>query len=463
MESAGTLESNGTVVYWPQVNIFVDNVTVVGTNKLSTGFVVDPSWLTNQNDSFKIGLTKSAGFKLVRVFSNLVEPCSTWNESTRTGVFDWATVDSVLNKTFQSNAEPLITIGFYDWSTGKMAVPQGMTTNSSTGLPGPESFAAYSTEWVKHFKAVNLPVRYYELVNEPHHYFGWNGANLTRLSYYVDLWNITAESMRSVNPNILISQDTVMQKTVMSYWLQHGDNVDFLDFHKYDSDYIGECNDSQLFNRAENWFFETSSTFLGVYDAQNIWYNARGKLIPIILSEFNLDSACVNGTDPRIQQMAGAVYTALVLKTAVQKGLSYAVYLTFSSSASWESKARSSGGLGFGMINSDNNHPWYPYYVQEILANNLAMGDSILNVTSSSNDISVMGWKHSEKLNILVISKVDDSRTLRVVGPIGEMNFTKIDNAISWQNPSSQLGFTMASKALVTTGYTIMLIQADWE
>ena len=354
----------------------------------------------------------------------------------------------------------MITIGFYDWNLGKMTCPQGMATNESTCLPYPGSFAAYSTEWVKHFKTVNLPVRYYDLVNEPHHYFGWNGANLTRLSFYADLWNIAAESMRSENSNILISQDAIMQKAVMSYWLQHGYRVDFLDFHKYDSDFIGECTDSELFNRAETWFYETSATFLGVHDAQKMWYSSQGKLIPVILSEFNIVSAYVNGTDPRIQQMTGAVYTALVLKTAIQKGLSYAIYLAFSSSASWATRTKSSGGLGFGMINSDNNLPWYPYYAQKILSVNLAVGDAIVNVTSSSSDISVIGWQHNSRLNILVISKVNQPRTLHVTGLGGAVNLTKIDNTIPWQNASLQSASISVFPSLTTNGYTVMLLQS---
>ena len=440
------------------IDVTIDRGTMVGSNNLSVGFMLSQSFIDSYDQR---QLATNANSKLVRLFSVSYEPCTFWNESTHTGVFNWAKLDSVLTKIFQVGAEPLITIGFYSWTTKTALMPPGMATNPNTGLPYSDSFAPYAAEWVKHFKSANLPVKYYEIINEPHQYFGWNGQYLTRLSYYVQLWNSAARSMRSQNTKILISQDTITQKNVLSYWLQYGDNVDYLDFHKYDSDHLGECNDSEILRRADIWFLQDSSTFWGPTSAQKIWLNSRGKSLPVLNTEMNMVSAYATGTDPRIQTMVGAVWTALVLRTEVLKGVSFNVYSSFSSSASLSLQTTSSGGLGFGMINSDNNQPWYPYYVQKWLGNTLAVGDILFNIKSSSSSISGFGWNHNQKQYFMIISRINQSSTLRFHGLAGNLSFSKIDSTISYLAPKAQTGVVDSTQPFAVNGYTVALFQTE--
>jgi len=215
-----------------------------------------------------------------------------------------------------------------------------------------------------------------------------------------------------------------------------------------------------LFDLAERNRFETTTSFYGVDHVQQEWFNSRGAWLPLINSESNLNVAADDGTDPRIQQMSGAVWTALVLRGGIMKGLSYNVYFEFSSSKSWELNNRQSGGLGFGMTNTDDNQPWYPYYVHQMIGTNLHVGDPIVEATSSSSEVRVLAWINQENLIILVICKTDESRVLNINGVEETLNFFKIDNTISYETPSIQEGTIEPPNTLIMEGYTVLLLRA---
>jgi hypothetical protein len=336
-----------------------------------------------------------------------------------------------------------------------------MATNPRTDLPYPESWAAYCAEWVRHFKSVGLPVKYYEITTEPFKYFGWT-ADLTKLGYYVELWNAAAKAMRAIDSKIMLSHDSITAKRVLDYWVEYGEDIDFLDFHKYDSYSLssrsqGYNSDSELLSRAEtSRFVTTAGGTYGVEEAQQIWLKNRGKLLPVINSECNLNSYWRSSTDPRIQKMIGAVWTALMLRTSILEGVQYSTYFHFGSNPSYTST-----GYGFGMINLENYRPWYPYYVYKWIGSNLDVGDPILHCTSSSGDIRPITWINSNKLNLLITCKVDQDRSLSLQGLQGQIKYYKIDDTFSYTNPQIQTGTVSPSTTIYLKGYTVMLLQAD--
>jgi hypothetical protein len=337
-------------------------------------------------------------------------------------------------------------------------IPPGMAVNPDTNLPYPQSFAAYASEWVNHFKVKGYPVRFYEIWNEPWTYFGWEPVQFTKLANYMQLFNATATSMREQNPNVSISFDFIARKAVLDYWLANGGaDVDYLDLHKYDSWSVGQYTDAEMLGRAESEYFGTWPLGYSVVEARQVWLNARGKLLPVISSESNFNGAWEGGTDPRIQQMVGAVWTSLVLRMGILNGLSYYTYYSLSSSASW-GKTTSTGGAGFGMINYDSNQPWYPYYVQYMLGRSLAPGDPLVGIASSSEDIRALAWIHNGELKILLTCKVDEPRTVYLQGVTGQASSTKIDNTIPWTTPSVQNAAVDASAPLMMSGYTVVLL-----
>ena len=460
-EDSYGISASGTIIYWPRVDITINVDKIIGVNNLSLGFQLDFEWKRWRNSTVLRQLASEAGFKLIRIFDwrsqndASPDPCLYWNETTKTGVFDWTDVDLLVTRVFEVGAEPLITLGGYDMQPKYL--PNGMATNPVTGLPYPESWAAYCQAWVKHFKEIELPVRFYEIVNEPWEYFGW--VNYTRLGFFMELFNAAADAMRSENPNILIGLNGANRKYVLDYWLAHGGvDLDFISFHKYDAGTIGQYDDEVMFSRAETYQIVTSSSYYGVQDVRKVYFNARGKRVLVINSESNFNSAWETGTDPKIQQMVGAVWLALVLRAEVLEGVDGTVYYTFSSSASWERANKQSGGVGFGMVNEDDNKPWYPYYVQKMIGNNMDVGDLIVESNSSSNDIRVLSWLNGGKLKILLICKADRPYMIYFNGISGKLNIMKIDNTISWENPSFQFDEIDPTKPITINGYTVALL-----
>lgn len=457
------ITSLGMVSYPSEIFIAVDSSKVIAVNNLSLGLMLDNEWKDWSDNSVHRELARNASFKLVRVFdwkSSSLQPVTYWNESTKTGTFNWTYVDLLVQRIFEIGAEPLFCFGSY--STDGPHIPSGMAVNPRTDLPYPESFAAYTSEWVKHFKAIGLPVRFYEVWNEPWTYFGWNPVNLTKLVNYMELFNAVATSMRQENPSLMISFDFICRKPVLDYWLANeGADVDFISFHKYDAWIVGQFSDAEMFARTESEYFGTWPLGYSVTEARQVWFNARGKLLPIINSESNFNSAWETGTDPKIQQMTGAIWLALTLRMAMLNGLSYNIYYSFSSSLSWGRKSTETGGAGFGMVNSDNNQPWYPYYVHHLLGKNLGVGDRLVNITSSSDDVRTIAWVHNETLNIFLICKVDQARRLHLRGVQSELIFFKVDNTILWETPNIQKGIINSTEPLGINGYTVLLLQTQ--
>jgi len=455
-----------------QFQININPNSIIGKNNFSIGFMTDWSWPGFISDNARRQLVKDANFKLVRVFdfrttSPKIMPCYSWDSiKNNCTSWDWTQVDLFTQKVFEIGAEPIFTLG---WARDNIQnyMPSGMPINSTTGLPNLGSYAVYASEWVKHFKQKGWPVKYYEIMNEPFAYFGWNPSpsNNLKLTYFVDLWNVVARAMRQQNPNILLSQDALTQINVLDYWLQHGDNVDYLDFHKYDcgtwnKSESGYYSDEKLFGLAETSRFESTSSTYGVKESQQKWLTSRGKLLPVINSESNLNSAWEGGTDPRIQQMIGAVWKALELRKGILKGVSYSVYYEFSSNAN-DGQSRPAKGYGFGMINSVNNTPWYPYYVQKWIGKNLYVGDNLVQSTSSSNNIRTLTWINNGKLNIFLIHNSTKSETVSLQGVTGTFNYLNIDDpsGTSYLNPVEQTGTVNAGNSITLNGYTVMLLQ----
>jgi hypothetical protein len=458
-QSPSNISSTGSIIYWSRVDVSVDVNTTIDTNNLSLGFHLSNDWNFWLQRSVLRSFAQNASFKLIRLFDYAVKPCGLWNETAGTGTFDWTSVDTLVQSFFNTGAEPIFVLGC-PASPIASYIPSGMAVNPSTTLPYPDTWAAYCREWVKHFKTTGKPVRYYEVMNEPASYFGWN--DYAKMANFMAVWNAAALSVRTENPQVLLGFEGTNRRPVLDYWLANGGaNLDYICIHKYDGGVIGYRTDADMLNRAETWLIETDASYYGVLDAQQTYYKARGKLIPMVNSESNYDSAFATGSDPEIQQMVGATWLALVLRTEIIKGMTYSVYYSFTSGASWDLAHTSSGGVGFGMINTDNNQPWYPYYVQNMIGSNLAVGDSIMGTTSSLSDVRSLAWVHGTKLNLLLICKVPESRVVQLYGLSGLMNYSKIDNTISWQTPRVQTGSVDPTKPISMNGYTVILLQGS--
>jgi len=449
LQSSKAISSTGCIGWLVSLN----STNVVGFNALSLGFQCPYGALGH---SELRQLAKDAKFKIVRFFDSSnspsissVMPCIYFNETTRTGTYNWTTVDDVVEKILIIGAEPLVCLGVFPTGGGPPKVPLGMTINSTTNLPNPESYATYAAEWVKHFKAKGWNVRFYEILNEPAVYFGSLPVDYTKLQYYALLFDACRNAMKKENSSIIVSFDCIHKKNILDPWLTYGGpDVDSLNFHKYDDWKLPpQYTDEEMFAAAERL-----QAWYSIVEAEQVWYRNRGEHLPMICSESNFNGASPNGTtDLRIQQMVGAVWLALLLRTEILFGVSYHVYFELNSGYYADS-------YGFGMINNDFK-PWYPYFVQKWLGNNLAVGDSIINSSSSSVDVRPLAWIHQGTLNVLLINKVNQTRAVYLRGITVQMNLSKIDNTIPWTVASVQTDVVDSSQPLIMYGYTVALLQ----
>jgi hypothetical protein len=116
-----------------------------------------------------------------------------------------------------------------------------------------------------------------------------------------------------------------------------------------------------------------------------------------------------------------------------------------------------SGSENFGMVNVDTANPYYPYYVYRMVGPNSGKGDSIIQSSSSSSDISTIAWLHGGKLKVLLINKVTGQRDVALSGVEGEITFQKIDNTAS----GLQTGTVSANKVISMNGYSVVLLQTE--
>lgn len=442
------------------IEITVNPSQTITLNNFSVGFQLDGPDIRIWRDRTALRqLAQEAGFKLVRFFEHRIgKPCTAWYESSKTGRWDWSNIDLLINRIFEIGAEPLIVLGFIGYDSRRLtSVPTGMSYNVTTNLPYPDQWAAYCAEWVNHFQQVGLPVRYYEMINEAYHYFGWP-ATQPKLGYFMNIYNAAARAMRLANSDVRIGNDACVLKSVLNYFISNGENLDFLSYHAYGASTLS-ATDAQIFDAAETRYVVETSGVYGAEKTKQLYKAARGIDLPILHSENNLNYYFTQGTDSRIQKMQGAVYNALTFRVSMLKNFYHTSYFHFASSASQQTG--SSGGLGFGMVNSDNNQPWYPYFVNKMIGSNLDKGDMIVEAKSNSSDVRAVAWIHDGKLRVMLICKVDQPRVVYLRGLTGQLSYEKIDNTIPWTSPALQTGTVDASNALTINGYTVMLLQGD--
>ncbi len=438
------------------VNVTVNPSVTLLTNKLQLGFQMESKDIAAFTSSLAIqNLAKNANFKLVRFFDQRVRlACTNWDETTKTGTWNWAAIDNLVDKIFSTGAQPLIVVGFYSWSYHRFTdLPKGMTTNyQNTKLPNPSQYAAYVTDLVEHFKARGTPVIYWELFNEPQHFFNDGGT----CNSFKNFMNPVLSAMKAADPNIKVGCDNSMitwsqggSGGAFNAWFANNINqIDYLSWHRYLTG-SKSTTDSSLFDYAINDQGGTYGANNFINPARQVYYNIKGTWLDCMQTEANIDYSYSTGTDPRIQQMSGAVGTALALRTEILNGnVLYNIYMQLASGSSDSSK--------FGMINLDNNQPWYPYYAQYMISGigGLSVGDSVVQSSSSSSNVIPLVWKDGSSTNILLINRSTSSVNVALSGVSGPVSWWKIDNSLkTLQSGSSSVpSFTL-------NGYTVMLLR----
>ena len=447
----------------PTMDVGVDSSDAIGVNRLQVGFQASLQAGNLVSRSDIVDIYSGMKPKLVRIFDwrpevEELDPCVYWYESSTSGSFNWRNVDRVVDTIFEMGAEPLICLGtsgssYPPSSYDQRYLPKGMTLKSNL-LPDYEQFAAYCRAWVRHFEETGRPIRYYEVWNEAWGYFDWGGEDSYRFSSWMNLWTACEREMHAESPGILIGNDHTTMKNVLETFIERDANLGFISYHKYD---VGNTytSDSTVFNRAESDFLEETPTCYGAEGAQQRWYQATRRLIPVINSESNMNYQWQPSVDPRLHQMSGAVWNALCLRKEILEGVNYHIYFD-----EYSYRYRDGSINGFGMV-SWNSEPrkWYPYYLYQWMGNNLAVDDTIIRTTSSSSNTRALGWINSQTINILIIHKTRETETMQLTGATGQFRYCKIDETIPYTSPNVQEGMLTADEDITLNGYTVMLLQ----
>jgi archaellum component FlaF (FlaF/FlaG flagellin family) len=428
---------------------------VLLNNKLSLGFQLDGRDIKQFVDSSTLrNLAEEANFKVVRFFhhryahyqqGSVYYPVTNWNNAQMDGTFNWAETDDLINKIIGIGAKPHVVLMYK--GTGSASVPSGMQMwSTDIVLPDPYQYAAYCAKWVERYGTTIE----YEIANEMMQHYYWNSPTL--INRYYTWWHTIADAMRNENPNIKIGDESATED-MLDKFVYEGETLDFVSFHKYDSSSSYSATDSQLFSRAENDYFNPVYGSNAVYSVSEI-RNVMGD------SNFQVecDEANINWdfdpSDSRIQTMTAAVWAGLSIRYQALHGLNYWLW--------WDLAGRASSQTKFGMINLDNYKPWYPYYVMKWFESNSAVGDSIVDITVSSNsDIRTLSWIHGSTLNIMLIHKSTTSRSINLGGVTGQFNYQKIDDpsGTTYNNPVIQTGTVNGGGSISLNGYTVMLLQ----
>jgi hypothetical protein len=384
-------------------------------------------------------------------------PCINWNSNTHTGTFVWKKMDLLIDTIIELGAEPLLCL-MYPYS--KIPFPRnpaGMANDPNTQLPYPDDWAEYCAVWVRRY---GNQVKYWEVMNEPDLYWGWD-EDWERVSRLMPLYEAAYHSMKEANPNILISHADVQDTDMFDYHLDRSIPFDFLDFHFYGTggptSYGVESG--RVFSTAD-----TGYTALNKNDIVGLDFCRErvGDLIQIC-GEANFNSAWKNGSDIRNQKMDSAVFDALQIIEGIKAGSDFRIHFHLSSSPIYDPNNPSyDWSYGFGMINQQDEKPYYPWYVYRMVGQNLFVGDPIFEMNSSNSIIDSIAWKHDRTLNILLVHKGTSNRIIAINGASGEFNYTKIDNTYDFTEAKEQYGTIDLSKENVSlSGYTVMLLQSE--
>jgi hypothetical protein len=283
---------------------------------------------------------------------------------------------------------------------------------------------------------------------------------------FATVYNATVTAMKQVNPAVSASFDFSWEVGVMSWWLANytGVPLDRIDFHNYATSTAGYYTDSELFQMAQTLtnsegstgFWGTSTSGNNPIYAQNMYYASKGVTLPLFDTESNLDAQWSPNTDPIIVQMDGAVFAALLLKTEILDNVDAHIYYDWQANLNYQ-QSLSPPSYGFGLIDSNNHQPWYPYYVYQMIGNNLQVGDSIVSSTNSGSVFS-FAWIDKGNLNILLINTFNGTVSTTVSGATGNFNYEKIDNTYSFLNAQLQTGSLSLSSSITMNGYTVILL-----
>lgn len=276
----------------------------------------------------------------------------------------------------------------------------------------------------------------------------------------LNIYKACYNKIKEVDPGSLISFDSVQMKTIFNYVSANQIPFDFYDFHNYGGDDIHASTDYCLLRAGDTYVDDFGSTYpLDVVRQMN-----NNNTMLSFCSEANFNSAWIDGTDIRNTHTEGVCYAALQTIYAMEIGLNYRIHYAMSSSK-YASSQQPSGGWGFGILNTNNDSPFLPYYFYRLIGQNLSIGDKIVETISSNTDIKAVSWINKGSTKTLIVNKSSIKLNISI-NYSGE--YTKIDGTSYGTQTGTFIdsvvmepySTTLVSES-ITHGYTLSIQTPD--
>lgn len=415
LSSKTVLRSSGTIKQ--TIPVFFDYAQSVGRNRLVLGSQVHYWHELHRNSPLRQQIA-DANLRVIRVFIfdyaatggySWYNPCASWNEATTSGTWDWSLFDSYMTAIYETGAVPLICLNI-----GDNRVPTGMETDSDTGLPSPESFAAYATSVAQHMKTNGWNNAIWEVFNEIHK--KWNfwpldsiytAENRAKWDKIVTVYNSVSEAISNVFPDAKIGETSTQYKGWCEWLAEKGVRNDFIGHHKYDSGNAPEeqASDQELFSLAVNgqgvhsghpeirWLPEQALSI----------FAQHGKHPDFYITETGLNHDW-DPQDVRKFTPLGAAWYATELVDFAERGISLSIFYDMASNMG------SDYPKGFGLVEVWGQHATrYPYYTTMLFGTHLLPGDELLRCSTISSSISCLAWHRGSEYRVALIHKEPDN------------------------------------------------------
>jgi hypothetical protein len=379
------------------------------------------------------------------------QPCKSWDPATNTGTYDWTDFDGLIEFMLWCGAEPIITIESDGIS--------GMSGAGVNKLPDPDQFGVHCQNVIRHCNQKGYNIKYYDLVNEA--YFYYTPEELC------SWFNIVQAYCYAEDPSILLGQSACHYPNFFDYYVDHIKGLKWFPHHGY-TDWPANSGhiDEQILAAAEDLkYTATGFRQRTPKEMREMWHAKHGEWLDAICIETNMNSGYdeTYGTDPRMQQIFGAVYWAEISRSRILEGAKGAVWYEY---CAYDLTLKGcQGGHGLGMINMYSPfEPWYPWYVNFLYGNNLAEGDVIFESSSSDfKKVSSLAWKHGADYKLLLIGKTTDiiSVEINLVG-IEAQGFS-VQTIEGTEDPENVIGSIRESSIstplkITLNGYSVVLL-----
>jgi hypothetical protein len=298
-------------------------------------------------------------------------------------------------------------------------------------FPSNVSFGTFCADLVRHTNVDHgWNIRFWELWNEPR-FYDYDAAaeqtvvNPQRIANFSKTFNHAAEAIQAVDPHALLGHGYSAIQPFFDHFITHSPRLGFISFHDYDAhatafyrpDHYKPTDrilaDAAIVGYPHPGLWHTYAP----PDLQDQWSAAGHEQLPILITETNMNSVYLNGTDPRMPTIVGAVWYAEKLRAAALANISYSAYFTLTSGdfRKWDS-TELTGGYGFGLLNDTTPYDaWFPYFTNWLVGNFLRPGDILVNAHAAAPDtISILAWTANQHHRILLIGKTAEPVTLHV-------------------------------------------------